>query len=62
MKPATTIAALCLATVATAAWGHPGHGAAGPYHHLTDLLALGAIAAVFALALRGRKNGGKDHE
>ena len=62
MKRAVPLAAACLAAFATAAWGHPGHGAAGPYHHLADLLALGAIAAVVALALRGRGNGGQDHE
>jgi hypothetical protein len=62
MRLTTALATLSLAAFATAAWGHPGHGAIGPYHHLADVLALGGIAVVFALVLAGRKSGGKDHE
>jgi hypothetical protein len=56
------LAAAALAAVATAAWGHPGHGATGSYHHFVDLLALGGIAAVFALVLWGRDRGDQDHD
>jgi hypothetical protein len=62
MKLAATLTALVLAAAATAAWGHPGHGAPGEAHHFVDLLALGAIAVVLAVGLKGRKSGGKDHE
>lgn len=58
----TTLTAIVLAAVATAAWGHPGHGAVGETHHFVDLLALGGIAAVLAVVWAGRKSGGKDHE
>ena len=58
----TTLIAIVLAAAATAAWGHPGHGAAGEAHHFVDLLALGGIAAVLAVVWAGRKRGGKDHE
>ena len=58
----TTLIAIVLAAAATAAWGHPGHGAAGEAHHFVDLLALGGIAAVLAIVWAGRKRGGKDHE
>ena len=58
----TTLTAIVLAAVATAAWGHPGHGAAGEAHHFVDLLALGGIAVVLAVVWAGRKTGGKDHE
>ncbi|MGE0358678.1 MAG: hypothetical protein AB7P08_17380 [Burkholderiales bacterium] len=61
MKPSSIIP-LALAAVATAAWGHPGHGAEGETHHFVDLLALGGIAAVLALAWSARKGGGKDHD
>ncbi len=62
MKLKTALSTLVLAAMSTAAWAHPGHGAEGLYHHLADLLALGAIAVVFATVLTGRKSGGKDHE
>ena len=58
----TTLTAIVLAAVATAAWGHPGHGATGEAHHFVDLLALGGIAVVLAVVWAGRKTGGKDHE
>lgn len=58
----TTLTAIILAAVATAAWGHPGHGATGEAHHFVDLLALGGIAVVLAVVWAGRKTGGKDHE
>ncbi len=58
----TTLTAIVLAAVATAAWGHPGHGATGEAHHFVDLLALGGIAAVLAVVWAARKSGGKDHE
>ncbi len=58
----TTLTAIVLAAVATAAWGHPGHGATGAAHHFVDLLALGGIAAVLAVVWAARKPGGKDHE
>jgi len=58
----TTLIAIVLAAVATAAWGHPGHGATGDAHHFVDLLALGGIAAVLVLAWAGRKSGGRDHD
>lgn len=61
MKPVLVFAALAVAS-ATTAWGHPGHGAAGPYHHLVDLLALGAIAVVLGFLVAGRRKGGKDHD
>jgi len=62
------IATLALAAVATAAWGHPGHGATGPYHHFVDLLAIGGIAVILLLVLPGRKGardrkgGDRDHD
>ena len=62
MKRTTAVTAFVLAAAATAAWGHPGHGAAGETHHFVDLLALGGIAAVIAVLWAGRKSGGKDHE
>jgi uncharacterized membrane protein YphA (DoxX/SURF4 family) len=61
MKRMTALAVLVLAA-ATAAWGHPGHGATGEAHHFVDLLALGGIAAVLAIVWAGRKSGGSDHE
>ena len=62
MKLTTALATTALAAAATAAWGHPGHGAEGEAHHFVDLLALGGIAAVFAIGWTARKNGGKDHD
>jgi uncharacterized membrane protein YphA (DoxX/SURF4 family) len=62
MKLTAALTTLVLAAAATAAWGHPGHGAAGEAHHFVDLLALGGIAIVFAVVWAGRKTGGKDHE
>ncbi len=62
MKPRTALATLALAAASTAAWGHPGHGAEGLYHHLVDLLALGAIGFLVAILWGSRKQGGKDHD
>ncbi len=62
MKLITALVPIVLAAAATAAWGHPGHGAQGQAHHFVDLLALGAIAVVLAIVLTGRKHGGKDHD
>ena len=62
MKRMTALTAFVLAAAATAAWGHPGHGATGEAHHFVDLLAFGGIAAVLAIVLAGRKSGGNDHE
>ena len=62
MKLTAALSTLALAAVATAAWGHPGHGAVGESHHFVDLLALGGIAVVLAAAWAGRKSGGQDHE
>ena len=62
MRLTTAISTLVLAAVATAAWAHPGHGAAGESHHFVDLLALGGIAAVLAVVWAGRKREGKDHD
>ncbi|MDH5265751.1 MAG: hypothetical protein OEX21_13465 [Betaproteobacteria bacterium] len=62
MKRSAAFCTLVLAAVATAAWGHPGHGAQGEAHHFVDLLALGGIAVALAAAWAGRKSGGKDHE
>ena len=62
MKVTAALTTLVLAAAATAAWGHPGHGSEGLYHHLVDLLALGAIGVILAAVWAGRKSGGKDHE
>ncbi len=62
MKPVVTLVTLMLVALATAAWGHPGHGAQGETHHLVDLLALAGIVAVFGFAWSARKGGGKDHD
>jgi uncharacterized membrane protein YphA (DoxX/SURF4 family) len=62
MKLTAALTTLALAAAATAAWGHPGHGAQGEAHHFVDLLALGGIAVVLAAVWAGRKTGGKDHE
>jgi hypothetical protein len=62
MRLKAVISTAVLAAAATAAWAHPGHGAEGEAHHFVDLLALGGIAAVFALVLAGREKGGKDHD
>jgi len=62
MKLTTALVTTILAAAATAAWGHPGHGAEGLYHHLVDLLALGGIAVVLAIVWTARKDGGKDHD
>ena len=61
MKPVIVLAASALVS-ATAAWAHPGHGATGPYHHLADLLALGAIAVVLGIIALRRRKGDKDHD
>ena len=63
MKPMIALATFALFAATTAiAWGHPGHGAVGPFHHLLDLLALGGIAAVLAVEAFGRRKGGDDHD
>jgi hypothetical protein len=62
MRLAAAASTLVLAAVATAAWAHPGHGAAAEAHHFIDLLALGGIAVVFALVMTGRRKGDKDHD
>lgn len=62
MKLTQAVTTLILASAATAAWGHPGHGSEGLWHHVVDFLALGGIAAVIAFVLVGRKSGGKDHD
>jgi len=62
MKVTAALTTLVLAAAATAAWGHPGHGATVEAHHLVDLLALGGILAVIAVVLLGRRKGDKDHE
>jgi hypothetical protein len=62
MKVTAAFTTLVLVAAATAAWGHPGHGATGDAHHFVDLLALGGIAVVFALVMTGRRKGDKDHE
>ena len=62
MRLAAAASTLVLAAVATAAWAHPGHGAAAEAHHFIDLLALGGIAVVFALVMTGRRKGAKDHD
>jgi hypothetical protein len=62
MRLTAALSSAVLAAAATAAWGHPGHGAVGEAHHFTDLLALGAILVVFALVLAGRRKGDKDHD
>jgi len=61
MKRTLALTALFLAA-ATGAWAHPGHGAVGEAHHVIDLLALGGIAAVIAVAWAGRSRGGNDHD
>ncbi|MCM2328629.1 MAG: hypothetical protein NDI88_12120 [Lysobacter sp.] len=58
----TAAASTLVLAAATAAWAHPGHGAAGEAHHFVDLLALGGIAVVFALVMTGRRKGDKDHD
>ena len=62
MKRIAAPIALFLAATATAAWGHPGHGAPGEAHHFIDLLALAGIAVVLAVVWAGRKRGGNDHD
>ena len=62
MKLKTVLTTVALAGAATAAWGHPGHGAEGLYHHLVDLLALGVIGFILAALWAGRKSGGQDHD
>lgn len=62
MKPRTVLSTVALAAAATTAWGHPGHGAEGLYHHLVDLLALGVIGFILAALWVSRKSGGKDHD
>ncbi len=62
MKLKSLLSTLVLAAASTAAWSHSGHGAEGLYHHLVDLLALGAIGVILAAVWAGRKSGGKDHE
>ena len=62
MRLAAAASTLVLAAFATAAWAHPGHGAAAEAHHFIDLLALGGIAVVFALVMTGRRKGDKDHD
>ena len=46
MKLTAAVSTLVLAAAATAAWGHPGHGAVGEAHLFVDLLALGGILAL----------------
>ena len=62
MKLTPILTTVVLASAATTAWGHPGHGAEGIWHHVVDLLAIGGIAAVLAIMLAGRKKGGKDND
>lgn len=62
MKLLSALIPFALAVAATAAWGHPGHGAEGAHHHVLDFLALGGIAAVLAIAWAARKGGGNDHD
>ena len=62
MKPKSLLSTLVLAAASTAAWSHSGHGAEGLYHHLVDLVALGAFGVILAAVWAGRKSGGKDHE
>ncbi|MBX3714852.1 MAG: hypothetical protein KF738_02525 [Burkholderiales bacterium] len=62
MKLTAAVTTLVLAAAATAAWGHPGHGAVGEAHHFVDLLALGGILAVIAGVLLSGRKGDKDHD
>ena len=62
MKLTHAMTSLVYAAAAITAWGHPGHGAEGIWHHVVDLLAIGGIAVVLAVMLTGRKKGGKDND
>ncbi|MCL4688165.1 MAG: hypothetical protein KJ007_06320 [Burkholderiales bacterium] len=62
MKLTAAVTTLVLAAAATAAWGHPGHGAVGEAHHLIDFLARGGILAVIAGVLLSGRKGDKDHD
>ena len=62
MKLTTALATTVLAAAATAAWGHPGHGAVGEAHHFVGLLALGAIAVALAIVFLAGRKGDQDHD